>query len=137
MSSDNIGDELDAVIRNSRKYASFWDWPDRKIKECDVVDELLTSMHVNGDYRYKTPAESVDDDPPDCVIRDSDGDRVGVEVTEFVDRKAVEMNERGENVYREWNEEAVREKIAQILTGKNARLEPPRELRVAFINSEI
>jgi hypothetical protein len=129
MSGDNIGDELDAVIRNSRKYASYWDWrQDKKVKEWDVVDELLRSMHANGDYRYKTPVESVDDDPPDCVIRDSDGNRVGVEVTEFVDQKAVEMNEKGENVYREWSEGDVREKIAQILADKDARLEPRRGL---------
>jgi|SRR6516165_852893 hypothetical protein len=128
MSSDNIGDELDAVIRNRRKYAPFWDWPDRKIKEWDVVEELLRSMRASGDCRYKTPVESVDDDPPDCVIRDSDGGRVGVEVTEFVDRKAVKRCQKNENVYREWSEEAVREKIAQILADKDAKVEPRRGL---------
>ena len=52
MSKENIGDELDAVIRNRRKYAAFFDWPDKKIKEWDVVRELLRSMHARDDYRY-------------------------------------------------------------------------------------
>jgi hypothetical protein len=128
MSSDNIGYELDAVIRNRRKYASFWDWPDKKIKEWDVVEELLKSMHATGNCRYKTPVESVDNDPPDCVIRDSDGVLIGVEVTEFVDQDAVAMNERDANVYREWTDEAVQEKIAQVLADKDAKVESRRGL---------
>ena len=121
MSRDNIGDELDAVIRNRRKYAAFFDWPDKAVKEWDVVCELVSSMHASGDYRYSNKVESVDDDWPDCVIRESGGVQVGVEVTEFVDQKAVEMCERGKNVYREWSDQAVREKIAQILKTKDQR----------------
>jgi len=121
MSRHNIADELDAVIRNRRKYAAFFDWPDKAVKECDVVCELLGSMHARGDYRYTNKVEPVDDDWPDCVIRDSGGVQVGVEVTEFVDQKAIEMCERGKNVYREWSDQAVREKIAQILNRKDEK----------------
>ena len=121
MSRDNIADELDAVIRKRRKYSAFFDWPDKKIKEWDVVCELLRSMHARGDYRYTNKVESVDDDWPDCVIRDSGGVQVGVEVTELVNQKAIEMCERGKNVYREWSDQAVREKIAQILKRKDEK----------------
>src|SRR5438270_2136348 len=129
MSKENIGDELNAVIRNHRKYAAFFDWPDKKIKEWDVVRELLRSMHARDDYRYTNKVESVDVDWPDCVIRDSHGVQVGVEVTEFVDEKAVVMCERGNVEYREWPDEAVREKITQILKRKDegAPLWPLRE----------
>ena len=94
MSRDNIADELDAIIRVRRKYAAFWEYPDRKVKEWDVVCELLRSMHANGDWRYTEKVQSVHDVWPDCVIRDSAGVQVGVEVTEFVDQEAVEMSER-------------------------------------------
>jgi hypothetical protein len=120
MSRDNIADELNALIPNLRKYAPFFDWPDKGIKEWDVVDELLRAMHAKGDCRY-TRAESVDDDPPDCVIKDSAGVQVGVEVTEFVDQNAVEMCERGMDVYREWSDQAIIEKIAQILKRKDEK----------------
>jgi hypothetical protein len=120
MSRDNIADELDALIRNCRKYAASFDWPDKKIKEWDVVCELLRSMHASDDCRY-TQVEPVDGDWPDCVIRDSAGVRVGVEVTEFVDQKAVEMCERGKNVYREWSDQEVREKVEQILARKDGK----------------
>jgi hypothetical protein len=120
MSSDSIADELDALIRNRRKYAAFFDWPEKTIKEWDVVCELLRSMQTSGDCRY-TQVEPINDDWPDCVIRDSAGLQVGVEVTEFVDQRAVEMCERGKDVYRVWNDQAVREKIARILTNKDAK----------------
>jgi hypothetical protein len=120
MSRDNIADELNALIPNLRKYAAFFDWPDKGIKEWDVVDELLRAMHAKGDCRY-TRAESVDDNPPDCVIRDSAGVQVGVEVTELVDQEAVEMCERGKDVYRVWSDQEVREKIAQILINKDGK----------------
>ena len=77
MSRDNIGDEMDAVIRNRRKYAAFWEYPDRKVKEWDVVCELLRSMHSNGDGRYAQKVESVHDVWPDCVIQDSARLQVG------------------------------------------------------------
>jgi hypothetical protein len=121
MSRESIADELDAVIRKRRKYSAFFDWPDKKIKEWDVVCELLRSMRARGDYRYTNKVESVDDDWPDCVIRDVGGVQVGVEVTELVDQKAIEMCERGNNVYREWSDQAVREKVAQILNRKDEK----------------
>ena len=130
----DIGDELDAEIQNRRKYASFWECSDQKITEWDVVCELLRSMHANGDYRYKTAVESVDEDPPDCVIRDDAGIQVGVEVTEFVDQKVVKMNEKhkkdekAKNVYREWSDQAVCKKIAQILQSKDAKAQRWRGL---------
>jgi hypothetical protein len=118
----NIGDELDAVVRKRRKYAPFFQWrPDQKEEEWDVVRDLLKSMHAEGDCRYTQKVESVDGEWPDCVIRDSAGFQVGVEVTEFVDQKAVERCEKGENLIRTWNDEAVREKVAQILASKDGK----------------
>ena len=99
MSRDNIADELDAVTRNRRKYAAFFDWPDKTVKEWDVVCELLNSMHASGDCRY-TRVEPVDDDWPDCVIRDSGGVQVGVEVTESVDQRPLRCAEGQECVSR-------------------------------------
>jgi len=117
------------------EFAPFWEGvgPDKKIKEWGAVCELLRSMHARGDYRYKLPIESVDDDPPDCVIQDSGGVRVGVEVTEFVDQEVIEMceraqNEREQSVYREWTAEAVREKVAEILKSKDAKAQRWRGL---------
>src|SRR5262245_46412949 len=101
---------LSALSMKRRKYAPFWDWPDKPIKEWDVVRELLNSMHASGDYRYTPKFERVDGDWPDCVIRDSDGVQVGVEVTEFVDQKAVQRCEKDNKAYREWTDQAVREK---------------------------
>jgi hypothetical protein len=140
MSSDNSGDKYG--IRNRRD--SFWEGPGstseikserrkeieeiKKIKEWDVVEELLRSMHADGDNRYRSPVKSVAKDPPDCEIRDNAGGRVGVEVTEFVDQDVVKMCQQGENVYREWSDEKVREKVAEILKSKDAKAQRWRGL---------
>jgi hypothetical protein len=121
MSGDNIDDELDAVVRKRRKYAPFSEWPDQKEGERDVVRDLLKSMHAEGDCRYTQKVESVDGEWPDCVIQDSAGVQVGVEVTEFVDQEAVERCEKGENVYRTWRDKDVREKVEQILASKDGK----------------
>ena len=121
MSRDKLADRLNAAIQIRRKYAAFFDCPDKKLKEWDVVCELLRSMHASGDCRYLQKVESVHDVWPDCVIRDSAGVQVGVEITEFVDQNSVEMSERGMNVYREWSDQAVREKISQILRDKDRK----------------
>jgi hypothetical protein len=114
---------LNADLRNRRKYSASWEYPDRKVKEWDVVDELLMSMHAEGDRRYAKKVEPVDDDWPDCVIQDSRGLEVGVEVTELVDQEAVEMceKEKEKKVYRAWSDQEVREKIEQILAGKDRK----------------
>jgi hypothetical protein len=78
-------------------------------------------MHANGDGRYAQKVESVHDVWPDCVIGDSGGIQVGVEVTELVDQDAVEMCQRGMDVYRDWSDQAIREKIAQILIKKDGK----------------
>ena len=98
-------------------------------------------MHADGDHRYGGPVESVDDDPPDCVIRDSRGKQIGVEVTEFVDQDVVKICQQAKaemakiekaetekakiekalSEYRDWTAVEVREKVEQILRDKDEK----------------
>jgi hypothetical protein len=141
MSSDKNDDKWDAIIRKGREHAPFWEGPDKEIKEWSVVEELLRSMHADSDHRYRGPVESVDDDPPDCVIRDSRGKQIGVEVTEFVDQDVVLMCQQAKaemakiektqtekakiekalSAYRDWTAVEVREKVEQILRDKDEK----------------
>src|SRR5215471_444590 len=121
MSMGKLADESNAVIARRRKSAAFFDWPDKGVKEWDITCELLRSMHAGGDYRFTDNFDPLDDDWPDCVIRDRDGAQVGIEITELVDQEAVAMCERGMNVYRVWSDQAIREKIAQILQSKDRK----------------
>jgi hypothetical protein len=88
-------------IRRVRKYASFFEWPDKKLKERSIVESLLNSMQLGGEAKYSEPIPSPDD-PADCVVSDHDGRPVAVEVTELVSAEAIRRNQQGDNVYRQW-----------------------------------
>jgi len=105
-------------LRRGRKYASFFEWPDRKLKERGVVDYLLRSMELGGEVEYSEPIPSLDD-PPDCVVSDRDGRLVAVEVTELVSAEAIRRNQQGEDVYRDWKPNEVTDEINSLLQKKD------------------
>lgn len=107
-------------LRRVRKYASFFEWPDKKLKERDVVDYLLRSMELRGEAEYSEPTPSPDD-PPDCVVFDRDGKLVAVEVTELVSAEAIRRNQRGDDVYRDWKPNEVTHEINSLLLKKDGK----------------
>lgn len=105
-------------LRRARKYASFFEWPDKKLKERSVVDYLLCSMELEGEAEYSEPIPSPDD-PPDCVVSDRDGRPVAVEVTELVSAEAIRRNQQGDDVYRDWKRNEVTDEINSLLQKKD------------------
>jgi hypothetical protein len=115
-----FGQDINEVIRRRRKYASYWDWPDRDVKEIGVVRDLLEAMRERGDERYRQP-DCVDDQWPDCIVKDASGRNVAVEVTELVDEEAIKICQKGEGVYRRWSDEDVTKKITAIMRAKDQK----------------
>ena len=81
---------------HSRGYADIFDWvePDRerakRVKEQSIVDDFLQAH-----YREVCPygrIQSCEPPLPDCQAIDSAGRKVGLEVTELVDRHMVEWH---------------------------------------------
>jgi len=60
-------------------------------------------------------------DPPDCIVKDPSGNDVGVEVSELVDKRAIEKVERGINTTRLWRENEVIQEIEKILKEKDLK----------------
>lgn len=56
---------------------------------------------------------------PDCVAEDVNGGTVAIEVTEFVSRKAIEMNQKGKNVYYYWKPDEVVNEVKNIIAKKD------------------
>jgi hypothetical protein len=106
-------------MKRQRRYASFYDWHDKQIKELGVVHELVQSLGVGGfplrDPRVHEP------DPRDCVCADDAGRPVALEVVELVSQEAIERNEKGEDVYRWWEPEDIRAGVRQLLARKDAK----------------
>jgi len=103
-----------------RKYASFFDWPDKSIKERGVVNNLFSSMRKAGCCQYSNVAIA-EHDPPDCIATDEEGNTVGIEVSELVDEEAVRRNQQGKDVYRLWDADSVIDHIQQILLNKDGK----------------
>lgn len=108
-----------SAMRKCRRYASFFEWPNKQLKELGIVDELLTSLGSNGPQLSDARANSPD--PPDCVCLDAAGNEVAVEVVELVSEEAVRRNARGEDVYRWWKPEDIRMALGALLSRKDAK----------------
>lgn len=108
------------ILQEQRKYAHFFEWPDKQVKECGVVESLLESMELNGEIPFSSlrtgPAPN---QAPDCIAEDVAGKKVAIEVTEFVSGKAIEMTKVGKNVYRNWKPVEVINEIQKIITKKD------------------
>jgi hypothetical protein len=98
--SDDLKGALEILIKG-RKYASFFEWPDKQIKELGVVRELLAALNSTVNLGLHTPS-IFEQDPPDCVCKNSKNDNVAIEVAEVVCQNAARLNAKGQDVYRVW-----------------------------------
>lgn len=108
------------IATRTRKYASFFEWPEKERKELGVVEELVSSLNVSGlglrNLRVQRP------DPPDCVCDDPNGKPVAIEVAEIVCEDAARLNAQGHTVYRAWRPGDLAEKINARLAEKDAKI---------------
>lgn len=107
------------ITERTRKYASFFEWPDKDGKEFGVVEELVAGLDDFGlrlhNLRVQRP------DPPDCVGQDRYGNFVAVEVAEIVCEDAVRLNAQGHNVYRVWRPGDLTAAITSRLSEKDTK----------------
>jgi hypothetical protein len=94
-----------AALNKGRRYASAFEWPDKRLKELGVVEELMSAV-ARSESRVLREPMIHEPDPPDCICFDQSGSRVAIEVTEIVCGKAAALNARGHNVYRHWRRRA-------------------------------
>jgi hypothetical protein len=74
------------AMEKSRGYASYWEWKlDKRQPELHAAQVLARFLFPGRSYSVS----SVTNDPPDALLQIGSS-RYGVEVTEIVDRKAVE-----------------------------------------------
>jgi hypothetical protein len=81
---------LRVMIGKKRKWNSYWDWPDRSVKERGIVADILRQSGVQVTHLTSRPSGQ---DPPDCEA-ELDGHFSGVEVTELVDQETLEQSIR-------------------------------------------
>jgi hypothetical protein len=107
-------------VKRLRRYASAFEWHDRRRKERGIVEELLKSPAYVGPVPV-SDLRSPDEDPPDVVGTLETGHQVAFEVTELVDQDAARMNAQGKPVYCDWERDEVIEALATKLEEKDSK----------------
>ncbi len=119
--------DVEDILREQRKYANFFEWPDRVIKETGIVRTLFEAMARRGEARFtKLQAGPHPNQAPDCVARTARGQRVAIEVSELVSSEAARLNQKAtlptERVYMDWEPGAVIARVADILAEKDRKV---------------
>lgn len=117
-------DDTLAILKRLRKYASYFEWPDKQRKELGVVQELLKAMELSGEKRFHSARKGPSaNHAPDCVANGQDGEPVAIEVCELVSGKAIQcninVNDVKDAVYRDWLPDHVAEEVGNILLRKD------------------
>ncbi len=122
----SLVDRLRHILRRQRRYASYFEWPHKPIKELGVVKELIKAMDSSGNMEFRSP--DVGPDPnlaPDCVALDREGRPVALEVCELVSEEAIRLNQHAtrleDRVYRDWQPDDVLREIRRILEVKDSK----------------
>lgn len=118
-------DDIINILRRLRRYANYFEWPDKQRKELGVVEDLLKAMALRGETRFRLPKKGPSPNhAPDCVAVDLTGSLVAVEVCELVSEKAIRCNIRAkshlDSVYCDWLPDQVAEELGKLLTRKDA-----------------
>lgn len=112
--------EIIKTIKKQRKYASFFEGPDKDIKELWVLKLLFESMSKTHSCPYKNPLSSTKD-PPDCIADDTNGNKIGFEISELVDERSVRQGQRGQQELKIWENEELIEKLKEIVCEKDKK----------------
>jgi hypothetical protein len=121
-----LTDRLREILKRQRRYASFFEWPDKQRKELGVVEQLLKAMEVSGESVYRSPTSGPSaNHAPDCIAYDLSGEAVAMEVRELVSEEAIQRNQKEDQwvkwVYRDWQPKEVVEEVSRILREKDAK----------------
>ncbi len=121
--SAHKGDQFYENVKDIRRYASFFEWPEKHHKELEVVLTLNEALQADGEPLLGS-VEPHCDDPPDCVGTDSAGRRVGIEVTELVDQEVIEHNvgaPDGRQLIAGWTTSELLDRLGRIVGKKDSK----------------
>jgi len=126
---------LRVMLAKKRKRNSYWVWPDRLVEERGIASEILGQAGVNvADMLSRVRGE----DPPDCEAT-LDGRLSGVEVTELIDRSALEKSLRQPEspVYFDWDKPTFLAALQDRIGAKDRAWKGgPYERRVLVIHTD-
>src|SRR5215510_14071475 len=133
--------------QRSRGYAEYWEWLiDRSRAELDAGCVLRNFLVAAGE-KVSGRLTVVRPDPPDVLLETVNGRRIGIEVTELVDRHAIKRHldrkKRGEPIafdFAAWTPVRMAEALSGLVSTKDHKLRNASdqfdELLVAIVTDE-
>ena len=126
---EQVLEKVREAFTRRKGYASFWDYPDKQVKERGVVRDLIEAIELEEmacriRHLYSNPDKHA---PVDIFGTDVIGNVIAYEVTELVSEEAIRLNRRGIKVCRKWDRDDLIANLNDRLAAKDSQLS-----RVAF-----
>jgi hypothetical protein len=89
----------ETVKANARSHAEYFWTSDRQVEELGVVRSLHESLEKCGSAFFRSfESRGENNDPPDCEAMSFEGERIGIEVTELVDKGSIRASKRNQSI---------------------------------------
>jgi len=128
MVTDKELEALREIARNQRPYAGFWSGGGREIVERAIARQFVESAEecTNvGVVGLRPSGEKA----PDIILTCQDGSEIDLEITELVERGAIELAAQGEKPFVWWSDETFRERLTNAVADKDRKAGGPGERR--------
>jgi hypothetical protein len=114
----------------SRGYAEYWEWAiDKRQAELHAARVLSNYLLRDCQRDEKARLEIIENDPPDALLILANGCRIGIEVTELVDEKAIRKAHRKKRTglpfdydCANWNSNRATQSLLSQIAAKDAKL---------------
>jgi hypothetical protein len=124
--SNKTREAWEEAVKRQRGHADFFDWPDKSVKEYGIAVDFIAALDRDGGPRIVgVKHHGSGEDPPDCKMITEAGEALGVEITELVNKKAIEQTRLGKCVYAVWSDAAL---ISDLL-GMISRKDDPAKVK--------
>ena len=131
--------EAEIEWRRTRRriYASFWESRSKAVKERGIVCDFLKAVEIKNGSLWIKAVKANPHDPPDCVGTTFSGRFVAFEVTELVDKTAIEQNKATVRFWKEWPCPEFIGRLQAILSKKDqTQLERIYEANILIIHTD-
>ncbi len=108
------------LLNRGRRYASFFEWPEKEGKELGVAEEFVETLNAEAGLGLSN-LQLQRPDPPDLVCTDAAGHRVAIEIAEVVSEEAVRRTAAGEQVFRVWQPGDLVSSVSALLQRKDEK----------------
>jgi len=122
MDRDEVERLLLEEVEKRRGYADHFDWPEKNLKEWGIVQTFKEEIERDGGPLIASCLQHPGGHEhlaPDYQLTTHGGEVWGVEITELVNRQAIERTKRGQDVFALWPDDELQAKFRELVAKKD------------------